>query len=72
MQLTADELAIVLIWYSDNINDLKKRIENVRDNSAYFDFDLRDEQINRIQSEIDKIQSRIDELEGIFHKLYKM
>lgn len=63
MELTRDEIAVLLNYYSGLEFDLKDQIDTLKENcQGVIDSDLYKIQLDRYQTEYDKYESRIGEL----------
>lgn len=64
MELKAFEVELVIMYYTDAIERLMCRLDHIEEANDYFDNDIRDAQIKRIQKQMNEHSERVKELEA--------
>lgn len=70
MELTHNEIIVLIDYYENLVNDLANRMNDLeKDGVGLLDFDLYDTQRVRLQHNIDGSKTRIKELENELNNL---
>ena len=70
MELTHNEIIILIDYHENLVNDLENRMNNLeKDGISLIDFDLYETQKKRYKHRIDESKTRIKELDNELNKL---